>query len=72
VDAALVVRASPGAALDAPLIADSVGLALQGIMPDIKDLDGATELGRLLETGRHRAGRRFAAGLLDLNGGEDS
>ena len=72
VDTALVVRASPGAALDAPLIAGSVGLALQGIMPDIKALAGATELGRLLETGRQRAVRRFAAGVLDLNGGNDT
>ncbi len=72
VDAALVVRAGPGAALDAPLIADSVGLVLQGIMPDIKGLAGATELGRLLEAGRQRAVRRFAAGILDLNGGHDS
>jgi len=72
VDTALVVRASRGAALDAPLIAGSVGLVLQGIMPDIRDLAGATEVGRLLETGRHRAVRRFAAGLLELNGGDDS
>ena len=72
VDTSLVVRAGPGAALDAPLIADSVGLALQGIVPDIKGLAGATELGRLLEAGRQRAVRRFAAGVLDLNGGDDS
>jgi secretion/DNA translocation related CpaE-like protein len=72
VDTALVVRASPGTALDAPLIADSVGLALQGIMPDVKGLAGATEIGRLLEAGRQRAVRRFAAGLLDLNGGDHS
>ena len=71
-DTALVVRAGPGAALDAPLIADSVGLALQGIMPEIKGLAGATELGRLLEAGRQRAVRRFATGVLALNGGDDS
>ena len=70
VEAVLVVRAGPGAALEAPLIADSMGLALAGIMPDIKGLAAATELGRLLEAGRQRAVRRFAAGLLDLNGGD--
>lgn len=70
VETALVVRAGPGAALEAPLIADSVGLALDGIMPDIKGLAAATEVGRLLEAGRQRAVRRFAAGLLDLNGGD--
>ena len=67
VETALVVRASPGAALDAPLIADSVGLPLHGIMPEVKGLAVATELGRLLEAGRQRAVHRFAAGLLDLD-----
>ena len=69
-ETALVIRASPGGALDAPLIADSVGLALQGIMPEIKGLAAATERGRLLDAGRQRAVRRFAAGLLDLDGGD--
>ena len=70
VETALVIRAGPGGALDAPLIADSVGLALQGIMPEIKGLAAATERGRLLDAGRQRAVRRFAAGLLDLDGGD--
>jgi secretion/DNA translocation related CpaE-like protein len=70
VDTALVVRAGPAAALDAPLLADSVGIPLHGIMPEIKDLAAATELGRLLETGRRRPVRRFAAGLLDLDGAD--
>ena len=70
VETALVVRGGPGAALEAPLIADSVGLALEGIMPDIKGLAAATELGRLLEAGRQRAVRRFAAGVLDPDGGD--
>jgi secretion/DNA translocation related CpaE-like protein len=70
VDTALVVRASPGAALDAPLIAESVGLPLHGIMPEIKGLAAATELGRLLEAGRQRSVRRLTAGLLDLEWGD--
>jgi len=69
VETALVVRASPGATLDAPLIAESVGLPLHGILPEIKGLAAATELGRLLETGRQRSVRRFIAGLLDLDWG---
>src|SRR6478736_9371796 len=51
VETVLVVRESPGGALDAPLIAESVGLPLHGIMPEIKGLAAATELGRLLESG---------------------
>ena len=70
VETALVVRASRGGALDAPLIAESVGLGLEGIMPEIKGLAAATELGRLLDAGRQRAVRRFAAALLDLDGGD--
>jgi secretion/DNA translocation related CpaE-like protein len=70
VEAALVVRASPGGALDAPLIAESVGLELDGVMPEIKGLAAAAELGRLLDAGRQRPVRRFAASLLDLDGGD--
>ncbi|RKR20865.1 septum site-determining protein Ssd [Arthrobacter oryzae] len=70
VETLLVVRESPGGALDAPLIAESVGLPLQGIMPEIKGLAAATELGRLLESGRQRAVRRFVAALLDPDRGE--
>jgi secretion/DNA translocation related CpaE-like protein len=70
VDTALVVRASPGAALDAPLIAESVGLPLHGILPEIKGLAAAAELGRLLEAGRQRGVRRCIAGLLDLDWGD--
>ncbi|WP_427129306.1 septum site-determining protein Ssd [Pseudarthrobacter sp. S9] len=70
VETALVIRAKPGAALDAPLIAASVGLPLLGIMPEIRGVTAATELGRLLETGQQRNVRRFAAGVLDLSGGD--
>ena len=43
VETVLVVRARPGAALDAGLIADSVGLPLAGIMPDVRRAAAATE-----------------------------
>lgn len=70
VDTALVIRGKAGAVLDGPLIAESVGLPLQGLVPEVKGTANATELGRLLETGRRRTVRRFAASVLDLLGGE--
>lgn len=70
VETGLVVRGRPAGTLDAPRIAESVGLPLLGIMPEIRGVPAATELGRLLETGRQRSVRRFAARLLDL-GEED-
>jgi secretion/DNA translocation related CpaE-like protein len=70
VETALVVRGKPGSALDGPLIAESLGLPLHGTMPEIKGVSVATELGRLLETGRQRHVRRFTAELLALSGGD--
>ncbi|YCH14985.1 CpaE-like family protein [Arthrobacter sp. D1-17] len=70
VDAALVIRGKAGAALDGTLIAESVGLSLHAIMPEIRGTAGATELGRLLEHGRRRSVRRFAAVVLELLDGE--
>ena len=71
VDTALVVRGKPGAALDGALIAESVGLPLCGIMPEVRGAAAATELGRLLDTGRRRRVRRFAELVLDLGGGDE-
>ncbi|WP_427006269.1 septum site-determining protein Ssd [Pseudarthrobacter sp. H2] len=70
VETALVIRGKPGAGLDGPLIAASVGLPLHGIMPEIRGATLATELGRLLETGQQRNVRRFTAEVLDLSGGD--
>jgi secretion/DNA translocation related CpaE-like protein len=70
VETARVVRGKPGSALDGPLIAESLGLPLHGTMPEIKGVSVATELGRLLETGRQRHVRRFTAELLALSGGD--
>lgn len=66
VDSALVIRGKAGAALDGTLIAESVGLPLHGVMPEVRGTAGAAELGRLLEHGRRRSVRRFAASVLDL------
>lgn len=71
VEIALVIRGKAGAALDGPLIAQAVGLPLQGRVPEIKGASSATEHGRLLEMGRRRSVRRFAASVLDLTGGGD-
>ncbi|MBT2515073.1 septum site-determining protein Ssd [Arthrobacter sp. ISL-30] len=66
VDTALVIRGRGGASLDGQLIADSVGLRLQGIMPEIRSAATAVELGRLLDAGRRKTVRRFTASVLDL------
>jgi secretion/DNA translocation related CpaE-like protein len=70
VESALVVRGKAGAALDGALIAESVGLPLHGVMPEVRGTAAAAELGRLLEHGKRRAVRRFAASVLDLLDGE--
>lgn len=66
VDAALVIRGKAGAALDGMLVAESVGLPLHAILPEVRGTAGAAELGRLLEHGRRRSVRRFAAAVLEL------
>ncbi|WP_426996901.1 septum site-determining protein Ssd [Pseudarthrobacter sp. N5] len=70
VETALVVRGRAGAALDGALIAESVGLPLHGIMPEVRGATAAAELGRLLELGKRRGVRRFAASVLDLLDGD--
>ncbi|MCU1522972.1 MAG: hypothetical protein JWN19_3357 [Arthrobacter sp.] len=70
VETFLVVRFKPEAVLDGTLIADSVGLPLSGIMPEVRGTAAATELGRLLISGQQRVVRRFAAAVLELSVGE--
>jgi secretion/DNA translocation related CpaE-like protein len=70
VETSLVVRGKPGAVLDGGLIADSVGLPLSGMMPEVRGTAAATELGRLLVSGQQRVVRRFAAGVLKQSVGE--
>ena len=48
------------------LIAESVGLPLAAVMPDVRRAAAATELGRLLDAGRQRNVRRFAGTVLDF------
>lgn len=72
VGATLVVRGKVGQGLDGALLADSVGLPLQAIMPEIRATSAATEQGRLLELGHRRSVRRFAASVLELFEGEEA
>ncbi|MFH5878636.1 septum site-determining protein Ssd [Arthrobacter sp. NA-172] len=66
VDTALVIRGNTASAVDGPLIAESLGLPLHGVLPELRGTAGAAELGRLLEFGRRKAVRRFAASVLHL------
>lgn len=68
VDIGLIVRGSGPSAVDAQLIAESLGLPLFGIVPEIRGVAAATELGRLLELGHRKSVSRFAMGVLELNG----
>ncbi|MHA7300749.1 septum site-determining protein Ssd [Pseudarthrobacter raffinosi] len=70
VEAALLVRGKAGAALDAGLIADAVGLPVQGRVPELRGVTAAGENGRLLDVGKRRSVRHFAASVLDLLDGE--
>lgn len=72
VETGLVVRGKSGAALDAGLIAESIGLPLAGIMPDVRRAAAATESGRLLDAGRQRSVRRFAGTVLGFGAGLSS
>ncbi|GAC1458639.1 MAG: hypothetical protein PVSMB10_16330 [Pseudarthrobacter sp.] len=70
VEAALLVRGKAGAALDGGLIADAVGLPVHGRVPELRGVTGAVENGRLLDLGKRRSVRHFAASVLDLVDGE--
>ncbi|WP_343999949.1 septum site-determining protein Ssd [Pseudarthrobacter sulfonivorans] len=70
VEAALLVRGKAGAALDGGLIADAVGLPVQGRVPELRGVTAAGENGRLLDLGKRRSVRHFAASVLDLLDGE--
>ncbi len=70
VEAALLVRGKAGAALDGGLIAEAVGLPVQGRVPELRGVTAAGENGRLLDLGRRRSVRHFAASVLDLLDGD--
>ncbi|MGP0224659.1 septum site-determining protein Ssd [Paenarthrobacter sp. NCHU4564] len=68
VDTALLVRDGKPAAMDADVIAGSLGLPLLGTVPGIRGVAAATEQGRLLELGRRKPVLAFAGEVLELNG----
>ncbi len=68
IDAGLVVRGSGATSVDAPMIAESLGLPLLGVLPEIRGVAAGTELGRLLEIGRRKSVSHFAGSVLELNG----
>ena len=66
-DAGLLVRGTGATSVDAPLISESLGLPLLGVLPEIRGVAAATERGRLLELGRRKQISRFAGSVLELN-----
>ncbi|MEZ2388471.1 septum site-determining protein Ssd [bacterium RCC_150] len=66
VETALVVRGNNNSAVDGPLIAESLGVPLHGVLPELRGVPAAAEHGRLLELGRRKAVRRFAGSVLEL------
>ncbi|MGF6833583.1 secretion/DNA translocation related CpaE-like protein [Paenarthrobacter sp. TE4293] len=67
-DAGLVVRGSSASLVDAGLIADSLGLPLLGVLPEVRGVDAGTDMGRVLDYGRRKPVNRFAMSVLELNG----
>lgn len=68
VEATVLLRGNPGAALDGPLLEDAIGLPVLGRLPELRGVAAATELGRLLDLGRRRKVRQFAGAVLDALG----
>lgn len=65
VETGMLVRGSTKAALDPALMSEAVRLPIHGYIPEIRGAVAATESGSLLEVGKRRSVRRFAAGVLD-------
>jgi hypothetical protein len=51
-------------------MSEAIGLAVQGRVPELRGVGAAMESGRLLELGRRRSVRKFAASVLDSLGDE--
>lgn len=66
VEAALVVRGGKSSALDGSIIAESLGLRLHAVLPELRGTAAAAETGRLLDYGKRRSVRRFAVPLLEF------
>ncbi len=68
VDVGLLVRGTGATSVDAPLISESLGLPLLGVLPEMRGVASGTERGRLLELGRRKPISRLAGSVLELNG----
>ncbi len=68
IEAALLVRGRQGAALDNSLLSEAIGLPVRARMPELRGASAAMESGRLLDLGRRRNVRQFAASVLDSLG----
>ncbi|MFC8041136.1 septum site-determining protein Ssd [Paenarthrobacter sp. NPDC057355] len=68
VDIRLLVRGSNASPVQPAFIAESLGIPLVGVVPEVRGVGAGTELGRLLELGRRKDVCRFAEDVLELNG----
>ncbi|MDI2036519.1 hypothetical protein PJL15_03657 [Paenarthrobacter nitroguajacolicus] len=68
VETGLLVRGNHASTVDPSFLAESLGLRLAGVVPEVRGVLAGTEQGRLLELGRRKEVGRFAAGVLELNG----
>ena len=64
----LLVRGNNSSPVDPSFLADSLGIPLVGLVPEVRGTAAGTEQGRLLELGRRKDVSRFAADVLELNG----
>ncbi|WP_416428647.1 septum site-determining protein Ssd [Paenarthrobacter nicotinovorans] len=68
VETGLIVRGSNASPVSPSFIAESLGLPLVGVVPEVRGVAAGTELGRLLEMGRRKSVSRFTDEVLELNG----
>jgi hypothetical protein len=68
VETGLIVRGSNASPVSPSFIAESLGLPLVGVVPEVRGVAAGTELGRLLEMGRRKSVGRFTDEVLELNG----
>ncbi|MEV7662896.1 septum site-determining protein Ssd [Paenarthrobacter sp. NPDC089316] len=67
VDTGLLVRGNNASPVNPSVIAESLGLPLVGVVPEVRGAAAGTELGRLLEVGRRKDVGRFTNSVLELN-----
>ncbi|MDP9936163.1 secretion/DNA translocation related CpaE-like protein [Paenarthrobacter nicotinovorans] len=68
VDTGLLVRGSNASQVQPTFIAESLGIPLVGVVPEVRGVAAGTELGRLLELGRRKDISRLTGSVLELHG----